>query len=210
MTHDESTPPNDGDRDGLEQDAEILKAYREVAELCRWIPGEGQEAVDAQLSLFHAFGRLAELEESIGQNAAGLAAREQATSIIRQVQKLTGDQVLLRLMEATQLNGRGFTLREMENWTDALEIYNELAVLLDDGADGSATALSLMGAAQDGIGDIQDTLGDPAARDAAWERARILFQSAIHAINTDPGAAIPVEGLQLMLADVIAKQGEFL
>lgn len=155
MTHDEPTPSDDGAQTSPERDADILKAYREVAELCRWIPGEGQEAVDARLSLFHAFGRLAELEESIGQNAAGLAARESATSMIRQVQKLTGDHVHLRLMEASQLSSRGFTLREMENWTDALEIYNELAALLDDGADGSATALSLMGAAQDGIGDIQ-------------------------------------------------------
>jgi len=210
MTHDEPTPSDDGAQTSHERDADILKAYREVAERCRWIPGEGQEAVDARLSLFHAFGRHAELEESIGQNAAGLAARESATSMIRQVQKLTGDHVHLRLMEASQLSSRGFTLREMENWTDALDIYNELAALLDDGADGSATALSLMGAAQDGIGDIQDTLGDPAARDAAWERARILFQSAIHAISNDPDAVIPAQALQLMLADVIAKQGEFL
>ena len=114
-------------------------------------------------------------EEAAGEHSSGLAARESATSMIRQAHQLAGDHVALRLMEASQLNSRGFTLREMENWRDALDIYTELAELLDDGADGSYMALYLMAAAQDGIGDIQDTLGDGEARDVAWERARILF-----------------------------------
>ena len=113
-------------------------------------------------------------------------------------------------MEASQLNSRGFTLREMENWTDALDMYTELADLMGDGADGGAWALYLMAAAQDGIGDIQDTLGDAAARDAAWERARILFQSCIHAANRDPDGEYSMEPPQTLLDDVIAKQQEFL
>lgn len=210
MTHDDQAPSNGGAQANLGQDADILNAYRVVAELHRRIPDEGQEAVDARLNLFSALTRLAELEESAGQNSAGIAARESATSIIRQVRKLVGDHVIFRLMEASQLNGRGFTLREMENWTDALDIYSELAELLDDGADGSAPALCLMAAAQDGIGDIQDTLGDTTARDAAWERARVLFQSAIHAHNKDPDGDFPIEETKGLLADTIAKQQEFL
>jgi tetratricopeptide (TPR) repeat protein len=210
MTSNEQAPSNDSKNADPGLDGEILEAYREVAELCRWIPGEGQEAVDARLELFNAFGRLAELEESVGQNSKGLAARESATSIIRQAQQLTGDNVAIRMMEASQMNGRGFTLREMENWTDALDIYTELAELMDDGADGSAGALYLMAAAQDGIGDVQDTLGNPAARDDAWERARILFQSCIHAVERDPEAVFPFVAPRVPLDDVIAKQQEFL
>lgn len=194
-------------------DAEVLKAYRKVAELCRWIPDEGQEAVDTRLELFHAFDRLADVEESAGQNSLGLAARESATSIIRQVHQLVGDRIPVRLMEAAQLNCRGFTLREMDNWSDALVIYTELAELMDDGADGSPHALYLMGAAQDGIGDIQDTLGDPEARDAAWERARALFQSCIHAAQKTPAEEREdpfgeLDTLQRILDDVVAKQQE--
>ena len=69
---DQSVPndePNDSEHVDHRRDAEILEAYREVAELCRWIPGEGQEAVEARLKLFNAFNRLAEAEESAGQHS---------------------------------------------------------------------------------------------------------------------------------------------
>tara|TARA_R110000868_G_scaffold11751_9_gene57320 strand:- start:4459 stop:5142 length:684 start_codon:yes stop_codon:yes gene_type:complete len=197
--------PAESDRADVE---EILEAYRNVAELCRWIPGEGQEAVEARIRVYGAFDRLAALEEAAGEHSSGLAARESATSMIRQAHQLAGDHVALRLMEASQLNSRGFTLREMENWRDALDIYTELAELLDDGADGSYMALYLMAAAQDGIGDIQDALGDGEARDVAWERARILFQSCIHARNRDPEAGSGSDHLRNLLDDVIAKQKE--
>jgi tetratricopeptide (TPR) repeat protein len=210
MTHDEQAPSNDGKQTGLEQDAEILKAYREVAKQSRWVPGEGQEAVEARINLSNAFNRLAELEERTGRNSEGLAARESATSLIHQVRQFTGEHVKLRLMEAAQLNSRGFTLREMENWKDALDIYIELAELMDDGANGTPLALYLMACAQDGIGDAQDTLGDPAARDAAWERARALFQSCIHATKTNPDPDFQMEPPHVLLDDVIAKQQEFI
>jgi tetratricopeptide (TPR) repeat protein len=210
MTDDEQTPSNDGPTANPEQDATILKAYRNVAGLCRWLPGEGQEAVEARIKLSSAFNRLAELEESEGRNSEGLAARESATSMIRQAQQITGEHVTLRLMEAAQLNSRGFTLREMENWTDALDIYTELAELMDDGANGTPWALYLMASAQDGIGDVQDTLGDPAARDAAWERARALFQSCIHATKTNADPEYQMDPPQSLLDAVIAKQQEFL
>ena len=163
------------------------------------------EDVHTRIRLVSAYGKIAELHANEERFKQSVASRRVGIGIAREAGEQIHDNLLLRIMLGTQLNGLGFTLREMEDWRAALAVYRELADLLDDGGDGSGEFLSLMAMAQDGIGDVQDTLGDPAARDDAWERARILFQSCLHAKNW--GA--PMENVEALLQDVIDKQNEF-
>lgn len=178
-----------------------LRRIDEIRPLVRAHP----DAAEIRIQLVGAYSEIAILHQGEGNLKQAVATRRVAIGIAKEAGNQISENLLLRAMLGTQLNGLGFTLREMEDWEAALAVYTELADLLEDGGDGSAEYLSLMAMAQDGIGDIQDTLGNPDARDDAWERSRILFQSCIHADSRGLRRA----EVQELLDDVISKQNEF-
>lgn len=186
--------------------AEEQARRREIGE-CELAVRNDWKNPDLRHRLANAYIDLADFQLTEREFAASISTRHSVIDLLKDTRVNCADTLLLRMLQATQLNARGFTLREIGSWDAAEKDYLEIMALLEPETEVNQDLVSLMAMAQDGIGDIRDT-DDPEAQDAAWERARALFQSCLHMIDRGLPGTSQRERIENLLQDVIDKQAE--
>jgi tetratricopeptide (TPR) repeat protein len=142
------------ERLGVSQSSPAHSTYRQILEMLDNEPPPGLEGLKAAFAIGLKLIEADKAETRDNQYEHSLFLNGTALALVRWLRSNSNDPNDLRLLEGAVLNSCGIALRRLNRWEDALDAYTELAALMDDPANDSIEAISVLAMAHDGIGDV--------------------------------------------------------